>query len=58
WNHGQACCTGSHIFVQAGICDKFLAEFTKKTASINVGDPFSPGVDQGPQVSQLQYDVV
>ncbi|KAJ7708132.1 aldehyde dehydrogenase [Mycena rosella] len=56
WNHGQACCAGSRIFVQAGIYDKFLAEFTKKTASINVGDPFSPGVDQGPQVSQLQYD--
>ncbi|KAJ7087922.1 aldehyde dehydrogenase [Mycena belliarum] len=56
WNHGQACCAGSRIFVQEGIYDKFLAEFTKKTASINVGDPFAPGVDQGPQVSQLQYD--
>ncbi|KAJ6541010.1 aldehyde dehydrogenase domain-containing protein [Mycena vulgaris] len=56
WKHGQACCMGSHIFVQAGIYDKFLEAFTKKTASINVGDPFAPGVDQGPQVNQIQYD--
>jgi hypothetical protein len=34
-----------------------LQMFTEKTKKINVGDPFQPGVDQGPQVSQLQYDV-
>ncbi|KAF7368645.1 Aldehyde dehydrogenase [Mycena venus] len=56
WNHGQACCAGSRIFVQEGIYDKFLQMFTERTKNINVGDPFSPGVDQGPQVSQLQYD--
>ncbi|KAJ6526796.1 aldehyde dehydrogenase domain-containing protein [Mycena capillaripes] len=56
WNHGQACCAGSRIFVQAGIYDKFLAKFTERTAKINVGDPFEAGVDQGPQVSQQQYD--
>ncbi|KAJ7733070.1 aldehyde dehydrogenase [Mycena maculata] len=56
WNHGQACCAGSRIFVQEGIYDEFLAKFTAKTQTINVGDPFAPGVDQGPQVSQLQYD--
>ncbi|KAF8125533.1 aldehyde dehydrogenase domain-containing protein [Mycena galopus ATCC 62051] len=56
WNHGQACCAGSRIYVQAGIYDKFLEKLTEKTKNINVGDPFAPGVDQGPQVSQLQYD--
>ncbi|KAF7320219.1 Aldehyde dehydrogenase [Mycena kentingensis (nom. inval.)] len=56
WNHGQACCAGSRIFVQAGIYDKFLAKFTEKARSIKVGDPFAAGIDQGPQVSQLQYD--
>ncbi|KAJ6608525.1 aldehyde dehydrogenase domain-containing protein, partial [Mycena sp. CBHHK59/15] len=56
WNHGQACCAGSRIFVQAGIYDKFLAAFTEKAASIKIGDPFETGVDQGPQVSQIQYD--
>ncbi|KAJ7673987.1 aldehyde dehydrogenase domain-containing protein [Mycena polygramma] len=56
WNHGQACCAGSRIFVQAGIYDKFLELFTKRTTDIQVGDPFAENVDQGPQVSQLQYD--
>lgn len=57
WNHGQACCAGSRIFVQAGIYDEFLKKFTEKARSIKVGDPFGEGTDQGPQVSQIQYDV-
>jgi len=56
WNHGQTCCAGTRIFVQASIYDKFLAKFTEKTKSIKVGDPFHEGIDQGPQVSQLQFD--
>ncbi|KAF7342574.1 Aldehyde dehydrogenase [Mycena sanguinolenta] len=56
WNHGQSCCAGSRIYVQEGIYDKFLEMFTESTKNINVGDPFMPGVTQGPQVSQQQYD--
>ncbi|KAJ3527925.1 hypothetical protein NM688_g8060 [Phlebia brevispora] len=58
WNHGQACCAGSRIFVHAKIYDEFLAKFTEKTKSLKVGDPFSPDSYQGPQVSQQQYDRV
>jgi acyl-CoA reductase-like NAD-dependent aldehyde dehydrogenase len=57
WNHGQACCAGTRIFVQEGIYDKFLEKFTEKVQQIKLGDPFGAGVDQGPQVSQVQYDV-
>jgi aldehyde dehydrogenase (NAD+) len=56
WNHGQTCCAGSRIYVQAGIYDKFLEKFTEKAKSIRLGDPFEQGVDQGPQVSQIQFD--
>ncbi|THU99012.1 aldehyde dehydrogenase [Dendrothele bispora CBS 962.96] len=56
WNHGQACCAGSRIFVQSGIYDKFLAKFTEKTKGLKVGDPFATDSYQGPQVSQQQYD--
>ncbi|KAJ2924338.1 hypothetical protein H1R20_g12754, partial [Candolleomyces eurysporus] len=56
WNHGQACCAGSRIFVQAGIYDEFLKRFTEKAKAIKVGDPFAAGIDQGPQVSDIQYD--
>ncbi|KAJ7595491.1 NAD-dependent aldehyde dehydrogenase [Mycena floridula] len=58
WNHGQACCAGSRIFVQEGIYDKFLAKFTEKSQSIKVGDPFEKGMSQGPQVNQTQYDKI
>ena len=57
WNHGQACCAGSRIFVQSGIYDEFLKRFTAKTASLKVGDPFARDSYQGPQVSKQQYDV-
>jgi aldehyde dehydrogenase (NAD+) len=56
WNHGQTCCAGSRIFVQAGIYDEFLKRFTAKASAITVGDPFGKDIDQGPQVSQTQYD--
>ena len=57
WNHGQTCCAGSRIFVQSGIYDKFLAKFTEAVKAIKVGDPFAKDTNQGPQVSQLQFDV-
>lgn len=56
WNHGQACCAGSRIFVQEGIYDEFLKKFTEKAKSLKVGDPFAPDSYQGPQVSEIQYD--
>ncbi|KAL0572816.1 hypothetical protein V5O48_009144 [Marasmius crinis-equi] len=56
WNHGQACIAGSRIYVQSGIYDKFLENFTEKTRSIKLGDPFAPGTYQGPQVSNIQRD--
>lgn len=56
WNHGQCCCAGSRIFVQAGIYDEFLKKFTEKAKSIKVGDPFHKATSQGPQVSQIQFD--
>ncbi|KAJ7266427.1 aldehyde dehydrogenase domain-containing protein [Mycena haematopus] len=58
WNHGQACCAGSRIYVQEGIYDKFLTMLTERTKNINVGDPFEPHVDQGPQANKMQYDKI
>ncbi|KAI0032424.1 aldehyde dehydrogenase [Vararia minispora EC-137] len=57
-NAGQACVAGSRIFIQEGIYDKFLEAFTKHATSIKLGDPFRADSQQGPQVSQIQYDRV
>jgi aldehyde dehydrogenase (NAD+) len=56
WNHGQACCAGSRVYVQEGIYDKFLEKMTAKAKSIKLGDPFALDSYQGPQVSQTQFD--
>ncbi|KXN88375.1 Aldehyde dehydrogenase [Leucoagaricus sp. SymC.cos] len=56
WNHGQACCAGTRIFVQEGIHDAFLQKFTEKAKQMKLGDPFGQDIDQGPQVSQIQFD--
>ena len=55
WNHGQACCAGTRIFVHEKIYDEFLAKFTAKAQSIKIGDPFGEDTHQGPQVSEAQY---
>ena len=57
WNHGQVCAAGSRIFVQEGIYDEFMKRFLEKTRSIKVGDPFNPDTFQGPQVSEIQFNV-
>ncbi|KAI0298763.1 aldehyde dehydrogenase [Multifurca ochricompacta] len=57
WNHGQTCCAGSRIYVQSGIYDEFLRRFTEKAKSLKLGDPFAKDSYQGPQVSQIQFDV-
>jgi len=56
FNHGQTCSAGSRIFVQSGIYGQFLEGFTARARGIKLGDPFTPGTHQGPQISQMQYD--
>ena len=57
FNQGQCCTAGSRIFVQSGIYDEFLERFTAKSKSIKLGDPFEGDSYQGPQISQIQFDV-
>ena len=56
---GQSCVAGSRIFVQEGIYDYFLKNFTAIAANLaaNAGDPFAAGNQHGPQVSKIQFDV-
>ena len=56
FNHGQCCCAGSRVYVQAGIYHKFIETFVSHSKKLKVGDPFDPSTYQGPQVSQTQYD--
>ena len=50
---------GSRIYVQEGIYDQFLQEFTNAAESLTkaTGGPFEQGALHGPLISQTQFDV-
>ena len=58
FNQGQCCCAGSRLFVEENVHDLFVEKMMRKAKSRKVGDPFHPDTDQGPQVSQEQFDRV
>jgi aldehyde dehydrogenase (NAD+) len=58
FNQGQCCCAGSRLFVEDKVHDQFVEKMVKKAKGRKVGDPFDPATEQGPQVSQEQYDKV
>ncbi|KAF7792809.1 hypothetical protein EIP86_003908 [Pleurotus ostreatoroseus] len=58
YNHGQACCASSRIYVHAKVYDEFLRKFTEKAKALKVGDPFNEDTYQGPVVSQQQFNRV
>lgn len=66
-NMGQNCCSGSRLYVQESIYDKFVAELVKRVERIHVGDPFDPATTaaaaegrlvHGPLVDHLQFKKV
>ncbi len=50
-NNGERCTAGSRIIVQAGIYDRFVADFAARAAKIAVGDPMDPKTIIGPMIS-------
>ena len=58
FNQGQCCTAGSRLFVQESIYDEFVTKMVAKAKSRRVGDPFDTSTEQGPQVSQEQFDRV
>jgi len=58
FNQGQCCCAGSRLMVQEGIYDEFVKKATERAKKRTVGDPFAPGIEQGPQVDEEQFKKV
>ena len=57
-NNGERCTAGSRIIVQAGIYDKFVADFAARAARLTVGDPMDPNTVIGPMISRSHQDKV
>lgn len=55
---GQVCASGSRLFVQESIYDKFMDLFASKVQSIRVGNPLEATTQMGPQVSAQQLKTV
>ncbi len=49
-NAGQTCVCANRFYVQAGVYDAFVAQFTAKVKLMKVGNGFEDGVAQGPLI--------
>ena len=54
--NGEQCLAGSRILVDEKIADEFIDEFTKRTKSLRVGDPFDAATEIGPMAFKAHYD--
>ena len=51
-NTGQSCIGANRLFVQRGICERFLDAFVAKVRSLRVGEFSEPGVEIGPLIDE------
>ncbi|WP_096199302.1 aldehyde dehydrogenase family protein [Bacillus sp. FJAT-45350] len=51
---GQVCASGSRLFVQESVYDKFMSEYVRKVETIRVGNPLEQTTQMGPQVTEEQ----
>ncbi|CAL8250823.1 unnamed protein product [Boreogadus saida] len=58
FNQGQCCVAGSRLFVEEPIYETFVRRSVEKARSKVLGDPLTPGVDQGPQIDRKQFDKI
>ena len=49
-NAGQTCVCANRFYVQAGVYDQFVAQFTARVKLMKVGNGFDEGVVQGPLI--------
>ncbi|HBZ7486686.1 TPA: aldehyde dehydrogenase family protein, partial [Klebsiella pneumoniae] len=57
-NQGQACESGSRLFLHKDIHDEFLKKLKARFESVKVGDPMAKDTQMGSQVSQGQLDTI
>jgi len=57
-NQGQCCIAGSRVFVHEKIYDEFVARSGEASKKRKVGDPFTDGTEQGPQVDGDQFNKI
>lgn len=57
-NQGQCCTAGSRLFIEEKCYEEFVARSIERAKNRVVGDPFDLKTEQGPQISQVQFNKV
>ncbi len=57
-NAGQTCVCANRIFVQSGVYDEFITQFTKAVQDLKVGNGMEAGVEIGPLIEEKAVDFV
>jgi len=57
-NMGQCCIAGSRVYVHEKIYDEFIRRSVELATKLRLGNAFSGEVDQGPLISDEQYQKV
>ncbi len=57
-NAGQVCVAPTRFYVQSGIYDRFVAEFTKRTEAMQVGDGMDDTSQMGPLANMRRPDAI
>ncbi len=58
FNHGQCCCAGSRLFIEAKAYDKIMPKLIEYSEKIKLGPGMDLSTEMGPLVSSEQYDRV
>jgi acyl-CoA reductase-like NAD-dependent aldehyde dehydrogenase len=58
YHAGQACDSGTRLFVEEKIYPEFKAALIKRAAEVKVGIPTDPAAGYGPVINQKQFDTI
>ncbi|XP_037706675.1 LOW QUALITY PROTEIN: retinal dehydrogenase 1 [Choloepus didactylus] len=58
YHQGQCCIAASRLFVEESIYDEFLRRSIERAKKYVLGNPLTPGVNQGPQIDKEQYNKI
>ena len=57
-NQGEICLSGSRLFVQRQVFERFVEDFAGRAARLRLGDPLDPETEQGALISSGHRDKV
>ncbi|MDB5950312.1 MAG: NAD-dependent succinate-semialdehyde dehydrogenase [Massilia sp.] len=57
-NAGQVCISPTRFYIQEGVYDRFVGEFSRRAAALPVGDGLDPATRMGPMTQSRRLDAM